>query len=53
MGIEQGRLPGCESAVASQTEAPAKQESEVSVGKARYEVIDREQLCWRQSISSG
>ena len=47
MGIEQGTLPGCESAVESQTEAPAKQESEVSVGKPRYEVIDREQLCWR------
>ena len=47
MGIEQGTLPGCESAVESQTEAQAKQESEVSVGKPRYEVIDREQLCWR------
>lgn len=47
MGIEQGRLPGCESAVESQTEAQAKQESETSVGKPRYEVIDREQLCWR------
>jgi len=47
VGIDQGTLPGCESAVESQTEAPAKQESEVSVGKPRYEVIDREQLCWR------
>jgi len=47
VGREQGTLPGCESAVESQTEAPAKQESEVSVGKPRYEVIDREQLCWR------
>jgi transposase len=47
VGIEQGTLPGCESAVESQTEAQAKQESEVSVGKPRYEVIDREQLCWR------
>ena len=28
MGIEQGTLPGCESAVESQTEAPAKQEFE-------------------------
>lgn len=47
MGIEQGTLPGCESAVESQTEEPVKQESETSVGKPRYEVIDREQLCWR------
>ena len=47
MGIEQGTLPGCEAAVESQTEAQAKQESETSVGKPRYEVIDREQLCWR------
>jgi transposase len=47
VGIEQGTLPGCESAVESQTEAQAKQESETSVGKPRYEVIDREQLCWR------
>ena len=45
MGIEQRRLPGCEAAVGS--EAQAKQESEVSVGKPRYEVVDREQLCWR------
>jgi transposase len=47
VGIEQGTLPGCEAAVESQTEAPAKQESETRVGKPRYEVIDREQLCWR------
>lgn len=48
MGIEQGRLPGCEAAVESQTEAQTKQESETRVGKPRYEVIDREQLCWRR-----
>jgi transposase len=47
VGIEQGTLPGCESAVESQTEDPARQESETSVGKPRYEVIDRGQLCWR------
>jgi len=47
VGIEQGTLPGCESAVESQTEAQAKQESETRVGKPRYEVIEREQLCWR------
>lgn len=45
MGNEQRTLPGCEAAVGS--EAQAKQESEVSVGKPRSEVIDREQLCWR------
>jgi transposase len=38
-------LPGCDAAVGS--EAQAKQKSETSVGKPRYEVIDREQLCWR------
>lgn len=48
MGIEQGTLPGCKAAVGSQTEAQAKQRSEASVGKPRYEVIEREQLCWRQ-----
>jgi len=47
VGIEQGTLPGCEAAVERQTEAQAKQESETRVGKPRYEVIDREQLCWR------
>lgn len=45
MGIEQGTLPGCEAAIGS--EAQAKQKSEASVSKPRYEVIDREQLCWR------
>jgi transposase len=48
VGIEQGTLPGCEAAGGSHTEAQAKQKSETSVGKARYEVIDRAQLCWRQ-----
>jgi transposase len=47
VGIEQETLPGCESAVESPTEAQAKQESERKIGKPRYEVIDREQLCWR------
>jgi transposase len=45
VGIEQGTLPGCEAAVGS--EAQAKQKSEASDSKPRYEVIDREQLCWR------
>jgi transposase len=48
VGIEQGTLPGCEAAVGSHSEAQAKQKFERSVGKPRYEVIDREQLCWRQ-----
>lgn len=48
MGIEQGRLAGCEAVVGSEAEAQAKQKSEARVGKPRYEVIDREQLCWRQ-----
>jgi hypothetical protein len=48
VGIEQGTLPGCEAAGGSHSEAQAKQKSETSVGKARYEVIERAQLCWRQ-----
>jgi transposase len=47
VGIEQGTLPGCGAVVGSEAEAQAKQRSEASVGKPRYEVIDREQLCWR------
>jgi len=47
VGIEQGILLGCGSAVGS-GEADAKRKSEASVGKPRYEVIDREQLCWRR-----
>jgi len=45
VGIEQRTLPGCEAAVGS--ESQAKQKSETRVGKPRYEVIDREQQCWR------
>lgn len=45
MGIDQGMLPGCAAVVGS--EAQAEQKCEASVGKPRYEVIDREQLCWR------
>jgi transposase len=45
VGIEQRTLPGCEAAVGS--EAQAKQKSETRVSKPRYEVIDREQQCWR------
>ena len=45
MGIEQGILPGCGSAVGSEAEGKAK--PEVGVGNPRYEAINREQLCWR------
>lgn len=48
MGIEQGILPGCGAVVGSEAQAQAKQKCEASVGKPRYEVIDREQLCWRR-----
>ena len=45
MGIDQGMLPECGAAFGS--EAQAERKCEASVGKPRYEVIDREQLCWR------
>jgi len=45
VGIEQGILPGCGSAVGSEAEGKAK--PEVGVGNPRYEAINREQLCWR------
>jgi len=45
VGIEQGILPGCGSAVGSEAESEAK--SEVREGNPRYEAINREQLCWR------
>ena len=48
MGMEQGRLPGCEAAVLSEAEGEGRPKSEARFGKPRYEVIDREQLCWRR-----
>ena len=45
MGIDQGMLPECGAAFGS--EAQGERKCEASVGKPRYEVIDREQLCWR------
>ena len=49
MGMEQqGRLPGCEAAVLSEAEGEGRPKSEAKFGKPRYEVIDREQLCWRR-----
>lgn len=48
MGSEQGILPGCRSGFGSEAEGEAKRTSEASVGQPRYEVIDREQLCWRR-----
>ena len=48
MGSKQEILPGCGLGVGSQAEAETKQhQSEARVGKPRYEVIEREQLCWR------
>ena len=48
MGIEQGILPGCGSVVSSEGEGEAEVKPGIVVGKPRYEVIDREQLCWRR-----
>ena len=48
MGMEQGRLPGCEATVLSEAEGEGRPKSEARFGKPRYEVIDREQLCWRR-----
>ncbi len=47
MGREQGILPGCGSAVATEAEGVGNREPQAEGGKARYEAIDREQLCWR------
>ena len=48
MGIEQGILPGCGWVVSSEGEEEAEVKPGIVVGKPRYEVIDREQLCWRR-----
>ena len=48
MRIEQGTLPGCEAAVLSEAEGEGRPKSQARFGKPRYEVIDREQLCWRR-----
>jgi transposase len=48
MGIEPGVLPGCGAGVGSEAEGEGKRRSQASVGKPRYEVINREQLCWRR-----
>lgn len=45
MERDQGMLPGCGGAVES--EGQAERKCEAIVGKPRYEVIEREQLCWR------
>ena len=47
MGIEQRILPGCGSAVGSESEGDGQRRTGASVGKPRYEAINREQLCWR------
>ena len=48
MGNEQGILPGCGSAVGSEAEGENKVKREAGGGKPRYEMINREQLCWRR-----
>ena len=48
MGIEQGILPGCGSVICSEGEGEAELTPEEMIGKPRYEVIDRGQLCWRR-----
>jgi hypothetical protein len=48
VGNEQGILPGCGSLVGSEAEGESPVRAEAGGGKPRYEVIDREQLCWRR-----
>ena len=48
VGHGQGILPQCGTGLGSQTESEAKGNCEASIGTPRYELIDREQLCWRQ-----
>lgn len=48
MGIEQGILPGCGSVICSGGKGEAELTPEKVIGKPRYEVINREQLCWRR-----
>jgi transposase len=49
VGIEQGILPGCGGAISSEGDKEVELTAEdVVVGKPRYELIDREQLCWRR-----
>ena len=49
MGIEQGILPGCGGVISSEGDKEVELTAEdVVVGKPRYELIDREQLCWRR-----
>lgn len=48
MGSEQEILPGCGSVVVSEAEGESKVKLEGEGGKPRYEVIEREQLCWRR-----
>ncbi len=48
MGIEQGTLPGCGSVIRSEGDTEAEIAPGKAAGKPRYEIIDREQLCWRR-----
>lgn len=47
MGIEQGILPGCD-LISTEGEPEAEITPEKVVGKPRYEIINRQQLCWRR-----
>jgi transposase len=48
VGIEQRILPGCGLVIWSEGEKEAEVTPRKVVGEPRYEVIDREQLCWRR-----
>jgi transposase len=48
VGSEQGILPGCGSVVGGEAEGESQVKPEAAGGKPRYEVIEREQLCWRR-----
>src|SRR4029450_935845 len=50
MGSEQGILPGCESVggIDGADGSGARPAEESGAAKPRYEVINREQLCWRR-----
>ena len=48
MGIEQEILRGCGAVISNEGEREVELRAKKAVGKPRYELIDREQLCWRR-----
>ena len=48
MGIEQEILRGCGAVISNEGEREVELRAKKVVGKPRYELIDREQLCWRR-----